>query len=264
MTVQAEQRGDLLYIPTHQVYPNDWNPNEMSARKLRFLKDRIQRLGFTDAITVVKLDDDHYRIIGGEHRWKACCELKRAMIPALVLDLDDYDELLQQGETVAHNILHGELNPEKFLKLHEAVADEIGRDKTAEHFGFDEEREMKRYLKMVEDQMKGTLPDGANAITDVTGTTATDLKAIIQEMMDMFGDTIHHSFMVFVYAKKPHVYVRLSEDGYAGMQRVLDYLRATGMDINKFLGPVLQAAVENLPSAPKAKADGPVEDDVDF
>jgi len=95
------------------VYANDWNPNEMDDREFSMLIDNIKRIGFADPVTVVR-DGERYRIIDGEHRYRAALLTGMSKLPVIVIDLSDED---QRKQTVRLNNIKGDWNPLKFNKL---------------------------------------------------------------------------------------------------------------------------------------------------
>src|SRR3990167_6244463 len=64
------------------VFVNKWNPNVQSDFLYQKEKDSIQKFGFIGSIIVRELDiPNTYEIIDGEHRYRACKELKYSQIP---------------------------------------------------------------------------------------------------------------------------------------------------------------------------------------
>lgn len=77
---------------------NSYNSNKMPEVKFMALVDTIKRYGQTHPIQVV-VNKDKYRIIGGEHRWRAMKMLKFTQIEVLVRKFeDDIDEKLASVE----------------------------------------------------------------------------------------------------------------------------------------------------------------------
>ena len=58
-------------VPLESVKPNDYNPNEMEEREFTFLKDMIDKYGFSQALVVTS----DFVIIAGEQRCTAAKEL---------------------------------------------------------------------------------------------------------------------------------------------------------------------------------------------
>lgn len=103
-----------VWIKTSDINPNDWNPNEMSESEFAMLLDNISRLGFADPLLVTKNGDNKYKVVDGEHRYRAALLAGIEDIPAVVVELTEEDQRLQ---TVRMNQIKGEWNPTKFNAL---------------------------------------------------------------------------------------------------------------------------------------------------
>jgi ParB family chromosome partitioning protein len=79
---------DLRQIPVSDLVPDPENANEMDDDLYEALIADIRDQGFTQPI-LVRREGDHYKIIDGEHRWRAVAEVGYANIPAVVIDADD-------------------------------------------------------------------------------------------------------------------------------------------------------------------------------
>ncbi len=78
--------------------PNEYNSNKMPDVKFTALVETIKRYGQTHPIQVV-VNKDRFRIIGGEHRWRAMKMLKFTQVEILVRKFeDDIDEKLASVE----------------------------------------------------------------------------------------------------------------------------------------------------------------------
>ena len=65
------QQYDLKYIPIDQFAPNSWNPQKQDEAEFNRLIEEMKENGCIVPLQVVPVDDGTYRIIGGEHRWRA-------------------------------------------------------------------------------------------------------------------------------------------------------------------------------------------------
>lgn len=116
---QLAQRFDLAIenIPVEQIDPDEQNANEMDAGLYETLVDDIREHGFTQPI-LVRPVGDRYRLIDGEHRWRAVSEIGIATIPAIVLEVSDEDDATLRLLTM--NRLRGQFVP---IKLAYVIAD---------------------------------------------------------------------------------------------------------------------------------------------
>src|SRR3972149_8307446 len=67
----AMPEPQLIMLDVDACEPSDWNPNVEDLATFNELVENIRQVGMVDPIQVVSLGDDKYRIVGGEHRWKA-------------------------------------------------------------------------------------------------------------------------------------------------------------------------------------------------
>jgi len=252
-------KHELKHIPIEKLVANPWNPQNMDEAMFTRLVDEIKENGCTAAIQVVALEDGNYRIIGGEHRWKACQAAGVDEVPCTVLIGKRWqDEDLQKFETVRLNVIGGKMNPEKFLKLYQEMADKYGKDALQQLMGYVDTRQFQKLVGDVKRGMKQSLPKEMHAEFDEKAKeakTVEDLGTIIQTLFAKYGDTVQQSYMVFTFGKNEHVYVQMTRPMKKALDKVLNYCRESGADINEFLAPILDAAalkaVETL--APKSK-----------
>jgi len=244
----AQEQHEQRYISVDRLAPNSWNANEEDEVTFDRLIDDVSETGFIDSLTVVALEDGNYRILGGEHRWRAAKASGEEAVPCLVLKGAKWkDEDLQKFVTVRMNMLKGKLNPEKFLVLYNEMADKYGADQLQKLFGFTDKRAFKKILKGVMQSAKAVLPKELHAEMDEKAKDAKsveDLGAIVQEMFAKYGGTLAQSFMVFTHGKQEHIYVQMTNAMRKAMDKVLLYCETAGTDINDFMAPVTKACLE--------------------
>jgi ParB/RepB/Spo0J family partition protein len=109
MSTINEHRNEqiqITIIPTDQVDPNLWNPNELTAEQRAELLAEVRRLGRLPKPVVVRRKGDRYEIVDGEHGWRAAKECGLTEIPCEVVEIDDFTARL---ETYKRN-QHGQHN----------------------------------------------------------------------------------------------------------------------------------------------------------
>lgn len=77
-----------------------FDPDEMTA-----LAASIERYGLLQPIVVQEIATDRYRIIAGERRYRALCQLRQTVVPAIVMTSDD-PRILAMVENVQRVDLH--------------------------------------------------------------------------------------------------------------------------------------------------------------
>lgn len=240
---------DFVELPPSQLEPNDWNAQDMDEATFTRLVDEIANVGFIEPIQVVQVGEDRYRIIGGEHRWKASLELKLETVPCIILPGDKWrDEDLQKFVSVRLNVLRGRLDPEKFIRLYEEMADKYGSDAIQDLMAITDDKAFEKLVGTVKKGMKDALPKEMHKEFEGAADDAKnveDLSKIIGEMFNKYGDTVQQSYMIFTYGKKKHVYVSMNDKLHSKMDSVLKICSKKSVDINDLLAPALDFVIEN-------------------
>jgi ParB family chromosome partitioning protein len=124
-------------IPVDAIVPNPRQPRQaFDDDTLDELATSIQAVGLLQPV-VVRKADDHYEIVMGERRWRACQRAGLAVIPAIVRSTSD-DDMLRNA--LIENLHREQLNPleeaaayqqllEDFSATHEELARRIGRSR---------------------------------------------------------------------------------------------------------------------------------------
>lgn len=248
-----ESSASLGTLHVDSLVPNSWNPQHMDEKTFSRLVDEIAVVGFIAPVTVVDMGDGTYRILGGEHRWRAAQAVGMERVDAKILPLSDWDEDKQKLVTVRLNVLSGDLNPDKFLPLFNEMSEKFGRDSLQELFAFtDDQRYQKLMSEMTKDLKESLPPEKQDEFVKKAkkAKTVDDLADIVATIMEKSdSSTIPNSFLVFSIGKGKQIYVQLNAVGKRAMDRVADYLMFSGEDINDFMMPVLQACLEKAEAA---------------
>lgn len=92
---------EVTYIDVDALYPNEYNPNRQSDHEFELLCRSIEEDGFTQPILAHR---DTFRIIDGEHRWRACKALGLAQVPVCLTTMS---EVQSKIATLRHNRARG-------------------------------------------------------------------------------------------------------------------------------------------------------------
>lgn len=257
----SASKPELKYIPIDQLVVNSWNPQHMEEAQFNRLVEEIKEGGCVVPLQVVPLSDGTFRIIGGEHRWKASQQAGLSEVPCAILSGKRWaDEDLQKFATVRLNVISGSLDPQRFLKLYQEMADKFGKDAMQQMFAFTDTRAFQKLIGTMKRGIKQSLPKEAQKEFEEKAKEAQsveDLSAIIQMLFAKYGDTVPKSYMVFTYGKQEHVYVQMNPKTKRSLDKVLNYLRESGVDINDFFAPLLSdaasKAAKELKGKPKAE-----------
>lgn len=238
-------RLDMRYINIDLIVPNAWNANTMNDITFNRLQDEIAEVGFIDPLEVVPNDEGFFVIIGGEHRWRAAKNLGFSEVPCVVLGEARWkDQDLQKFVTVRLNVLHGQLDPDKFVSLYNEMAGKYGADSIQHLMGYTDAQKFQKMLGWVKKGLKQSLPkEMAGQVDDATKEvkSVSDLSRIIQDLFNQYGETVNQSFMVFVYGKQKHIYVAMDVKMRRAMEQVMEASRLLKKDINELLLPAIEA-----------------------
>lgn len=250
--------GEYEEIPVDRLDFSAWNPNEMEADEEELLTEQVQSLGFIAPIQVVPLTNGRYRVIGGEHRVRVMAKLGRTLIPCISLtDKKWQDEDLQKFVTVRLNVIHGQLNPEKMVKLYEEMAAKYGADAIHRMFAFTDKAAFDKVLKGVKAGLKKSgLSKGAQADAEKKlgkAKNLDELGQILSKVYDQKGTMLQQGFIAFTYQGADSVYIRMTPQMKAALDKVMAFCVQTGENINEIMEPVtLQYAEAVTTKLPKA------------
>lgn len=122
---------DIVQIPVEDIEPDPENANEMSEALYEALVSDIKSNGFTQPVLVRPVDIG-YRLIDGEHRWRAVSELGVLRIPAIVIEADDDDARLR---LLTMNRFRGQLVPTREAKIIADLARRIEKSDLGSRLG---------------------------------------------------------------------------------------------------------------------------------
>jgi ParB/RepB/Spo0J family partition protein len=246
----------IVNVPTEKLVPNSWNPQAMSDVKFNQLLEEIREDGFDEPLLVVphpdkaKAQDGFFMIVSGEHRWQAMRVLGAAKIPCVVKG--NWDEKAQRIKTVRRNMLHGELDKERFSKLVHSLSDTHGvsmRD-MASTLGFSNDAEFReQFLSKLrseeEKKQRGAIQDASDQ--DRRELEVVDnLSYVINEILAKAGDTIPQGFIFFWHKNKFHLMVQEDKRLEKMVEAMVKYLRETGKHVTAFLSHALREAFNKL------------------
>lgn len=239
-------------VPVEKLVPMEWNPNEMGQKEFALLVETIRDIGFIDPLTVIPMDGgETFAINGGVHRWKAAQEAGIKEIPVdILIDKKWQDEDLQKFQAVRSNVLHGKMNPEKFLSIYNQAVEKYGKDKVANLMGYADDAGIRKIVKNVAKEMKASLPpEMAQQFEDQAkeARTVGDLERIIQHLFQEHGDSVKYNFMVFAWGGKEHLYIAMSKKVYQAMKKIMAASRSGELDINELIGEAIENVAAGLP-----------------
>lgn len=125
-----------LELETEKLKPNPLQPRtNFDPDSISELAQSIKETGILQPIVVVP-DNNHYRIIVGERRWRAAQKIGLKTIPAIIRHMN----LEQQLEAaLIENLQREDLNPLEIAKAYQKMTQELGltQEQTADKVGKD-------------------------------------------------------------------------------------------------------------------------------
>jgi len=128
----------LKYLPINAIVPNPNQPRgDLDPASLEELSHSIRETGLLEPV-VVRHVGDHFELVAGERRWRACRLAGWAEIPAVVRGFEDHESL---EAALVENLQRTDLNPveearayralvEKYGLTHEGIAKKVGKDRS--------------------------------------------------------------------------------------------------------------------------------------
>lgn len=250
-------------VPVALLEDNEDNPNEMSDREWDLLIDNMKQRGFTDPIYCapvdhadflgrlskatdkaalwagMEADGKRFRIVGGHHRKKAAIFLQMEHVPCTI-DLDpEFDREQQEIQMIRHNVIHGQMKPDKFFALYKKHEAKHGAEMMAQVFGFADQAYMDKLIaqtvKSLPDHMKQKFKEAAEEIK-----TVDDLAKLLNYMFTNFGDTLKHGWMCVDYGGQKSIWLRISKKTYDATLVLGDVCVKEGRTMDDIFGRLVQ------------------------
>jgi hypothetical protein len=247
------KHGDVVDIPIEQIRPNDWNPSEMSAAEFDMLTTNISDVGFLQPIVVVPVQEDDglfYRIIDGEHRYEAQRLHDAEAVKCVIASDEILDEDQQRFQTIRMNQIRGSINPDKFVRLVNELADS-GRyslDELGINFGFVDQDAFQALL----DDTRKSLPKEARKEFDKARpeiTSGDELSNLLTRLFRKYGSTLPANYMILDVGGRESMWVRLSPDDWKRIRRIASAVLKEGVTFDSYLLAVLlQTPLDKVPA----------------
>ncbi|MGE5400819.1 MAG: ParB/RepB/Spo0J family partition protein [Ignavibacteriales bacterium] len=128
----------LAKISLSAISPNPYQPRtEFDPEALEELKKSILSNGLIQPVTVRRTDSQHYELISGERRFRACKEIGYRDIPAYIIKVDTKEDMLALA--LIENIQREKLNSIEIAHAYKRLMDEcnLSQEEIAEQVGKD-------------------------------------------------------------------------------------------------------------------------------
>jgi len=246
LTVQ-ERTAKLLRIDVgiDELVPNELNPNQMNDAEFNMLYDNIERMGVTDPILVRThpTEKGKYRIVGGYHRWEVAKLHGMETVPVTIIDDPEFDEDMEKFQLVRHNIIHGSMSPQRFMKLFDSLSKKYSDDVASEMFGFTDEEEFRKLVQLtakgLPNEMQAQFKEAASEIK-----TIDDLAQVLNRLFTAHGDTVPYNYMIFDYGKQEHIWLRMKPAQKKDFEDIAKLCKVHSVTMDSVLTMLLQLTAQ--------------------
>ena len=223
----SEWEMQVVWMDPDDLVPNSENPNQQDDRTFNALCDSIRTEGWTQPVTAVfDAARGKHEIVGGEHRWRAARVLG-SKVPVLALPHDEFDRDRRDWNVVKDNLLRGSLNPEKFTRLYQRMAQKYDADTLKTLMGFTSEDAFQRVFKDVARQLPAELQQ---ALLDSREEIRTidDLSAVLNRLFRDHGETLDSNYMVLSWGSKEVLWIRADSQLWKAANALIEQGRERG------------------------------------
>lgn len=230
----------VVDIAVTSIDPNPNNPNEMSDEAFNRLVEEIREVGFLSPIIVVEKEDGRFKLLNGEHRWRAAMAANYEHIPSVVLSDDKFsDPDVFELVNIRLNEIRGKLSPEKMQPIYERVVAKYGEDNVKRVLGITQDDVYKKLIKKLATQYKKSVSPEVGEKIDKAVDNHSDpnkfSKAISKIIREAATQAQTSNCMIFKSSGKDHVVIQASETTFSAIAEIVRMCQARGVDINAVL-----------------------------
>jgi hypothetical protein len=245
----SQDKISITYVHVENLHEFEGNPQEQSKATFHNLVQEIDQDGFDEPLQVIPDNEHgkgHYRIVSGNHRYRAAKLLDYEELPVVVRE---WDALTSKIKLVRRNRLKGELNSHRFTKLVNEIANEenLDLDVLQEMMAFRDIDEFMKFYKTDQQQQDASAARFQHQEENKPQLKVVDnLSFHLNRLFTEYGDTVPYNFMFFDYGSRIHLMVQMNSQ----MKRTVNYLTRLsvkhGVDFNKLLASVMGAGADQL------------------
>lgn len=253
-----DRKLEIVYLSVDVLDPMESNPNKQSDAIFNNLVENIQEIGMVEPIMVAPKADEpgRYKIVSGYHRYEACRVLDYEEVPCVVQH--DFDEDMSNFQLVRMNVLKGKLDPVKFTKLYDQMAEKYGDELTKIAMGLVDEKAFESLYVRVREELPPELQEKMDEAKDDIK-TVDDLSRILNAMFTEYGNTLDSNFMVFQYGGKSHLWVRMNKElNTLMLDDLMPQLHDAALDVNDFFNTLISTYGTEVMEAMTKDNDGGV------
>lgn len=221
------------------------------------LVEEIKEVGFILPILVVPTDGGRFKILNGEHRWKAATTLGYEYVPSVILSDEKWnDQDVFQLVNIRLNEIRGRLSSTKLQPIYDKVAQKYGEDNVRKMMGITQDDVYKKLIKkMATSYKKSVTSELAQEQIDEAAKIHKNPKSFTRSVSKIIRDEAEKAHqvkcLIFQSNGKEHVVVKCSDHLFAAISEIVRQCQNHGKDINDVLfgsfSEVLQKSNEIFP-----------------
>lgn len=226
-------------IPRGLLFEHASNSQRQSKHEHEELRRSIRENGFDESLLVVPREDgEGYNIVAGNHRFKGGSAEGMTEFPCVIRD--DWDAVKTRIELVRRNYVRGKLDKDAFTSAVAELRDEHGMaiDDIMEQMGFEDADKFAvlfREEKEREEQIEREIASSDAGVIKMID----DLGLIISAILNKYGDTVPHSFIIFPTGGKHHLFIASNPALKKTMEQIAGACVSQHLDINVALAGIL-------------------------
>lgn len=231
-------------VNINNIDPNPDNPNEMDEGSFQRLVDEIRDVGFIQPIMLIKKENDRYKILNGEHRWKAAASLGYKHIPSIILSDEKWnDQDIYNLVNIRLNEIRGKISAVKLKPIYDRVVEKYGIDSAQKIMGFTHDDAFKKIVKKMAKQIKSALPpDLGQEVEAAAASSGDDIAGFGRSLSKIFSKQsakLDTNTMIFQLNGKEHIVMRCNPEVFELAKSFVLKAQEKGVDINALILPIL-------------------------
>ena len=251
-------------IPVDLLVEHSDNPNVQNEKVFDEMVNKIRKDGFDEPIIVVPYVQNgkptgKWLITSGHHRKKAATTLGMKMVPAIIREGWNEDQVLI--ELINRNTLSGTIDPFKFTEAVDKLKKRYDLEQIKRMTGLNEKKAFdalyKRIIDKAPPKIKKKLEDAKEDIKSID-----DLTGILHAIFKEHGSELDWGMMVFSHGGKKHFYVKIDSSGEKAMEALQKKMESANLrseqvfsellSDTKYLDNVIKKVQNANPTAVKA------------
>lgn len=222
------------------IEPNLNNPNEMDDASMARLVDEIRENGFIVPIIVVA-EGEKYKILNGEHRWRAAMQAEYKYIPCVILTDEKWkDQELFDLMNIRINEIRGKLSPSKMQPIYEKVVAKYGEDNVKKILGITNDDVYKKMIKKMATSFKKSInSEEMSDKIDAEVLKHKDPRAFTKAVSKIIRDEAEKAHksncIIFQSTGSEHVVIKANSTTFSAISEIVRMCQLHNKDINGIL-----------------------------